>query len=342
MSGLRRIFAREGPVYFWWQGTCYETFADGHEVFRRRWPIRLPDGTFVRLDDFYPIDVAIPGRVTACLDKPPRYHAARVAWRESPSAEIGPEKIALFVLSFNAPAQFEAWLQRTAKVHPELLKWSPRILFNNSTHPDDAYDKLCERWGFEHARYQNVGIAGARMEAARYVLQAGLGGMLFFEDDMMFHETPGVCRNGFPLMVPRLIEMIPAIVKREGLDFLKLSFTEVMADHHINVAWYAATKAERARDYPYANTPRVTRTGSYGGCSYLIGDVYYGHWPTLLTRRALELLFIQHPPAELTELAFVRTSQELLARHELRSGVLLASPIEHFRVADYAMTQRRQ
>jgi hypothetical protein len=180
------------------------------------------------------------------------------------------------------------------------------------------------------------------MEAARYIMQAGLGGMLFFEDDMLLHATPGRCRNGFPLTVPGLIEMLPAIVQREGLDFLKLSFTEVMADHHVNVAWYPATEAERARDFPLANTPRVTRTGSYGGCSYVVGDIYYSHWPTLMTRRGLELLFIQHPPAELTELAFMRRSQELLARHLLRSGVLLASPIEHCRVANYAMAARRE
>ena len=341
-SGLRRVFAREGPVYFWWRGTCYETRADGAAVRRRGWPIRLPDGTFVQLDDFYPIDVAIPGRVTACANRPSHYHEARVAWSDAPASAIGSEAIALFVLSFNAPAQFEAWLQRTAKVHPELLQWSPRILFDNSTDPHELYASLCARWGFEHARYHNVGIAGARMEAARYVLQRGLGGMLFFEDDMLFHDTPGLCRNGFPQMVAGLIEMLPAIVKREGLDFLKLSFTEVMADHHVNVAWYAATEAERARDFPHANTPRVTRTGSYGGCSYLVGDVYYSHWPTLLTRRGLEMLFIEHPPAELTELAFARKSQELLASRLIRSAVLLASPIEHYRVAEYAMEQRRE
>ena len=342
MSGLRRVLAREGPVYFWWQGTCYKTGVDGATVRRYRWPIRLPDGAFVRLADFYPIDVAIPGSVAACIEHPRRYHHAEVAWRESPDVAISAEAIALFVLSFNAPAQFEAWLKRTAKVHPDLLQWSPRILIDNSTHPHDAYSELCKHWGFEHARYDNVGIAGARMEAARYVLQAGLGGMLFFEDDMLFYDMPGRCRNGFALTVPGLIEMLPAIVTREGLDFLKLSFTEVMADHHINVAWYAATEAERARDYPLANTPRITRTGSYGGCSYLIGDVYYGHWPTLVTRRGLEMLFFTHPPEELTELAFVRRSQELLARHLLRSGVLLASPIEHCRVADYTMAERRE
>jgi hypothetical protein len=334
--------AREGPVYFWWQGTCYATRADGATVRRRRWPIRLPGGTFVQLDDYYPIDVAIPGRVSACLETPVRYHEAEVAWSESPTSAVSSDAIALFVLSFNAPAQFAAWLQRTAKVHPELLQWSPRILFDNSTCHDEEYSSLCSRYGFEHARYHNVGIAGARMEAARYVLQAGLGGMLFFEDDMLFHDTRGQCRNGFPQTVPGLIEMLPAVVMREGLDFLKLSFTEEMGDHHVNVAWYAATKAERSLHFPHANTPRVTRTGCYGGCSYLIGDVYYGHWPTLLTSRGIEMLFIQHPPDELTELAFARKSQELLARNLIRSGVLLASPIEHCRVADYAMEQRRE
>lgn len=343
-AGLQRrlLPRREGPVYFWWQGTCYETRADGAAVRRERRPIRLPDGSFVQLDDFYPVNVAIPGRVAACRARPGRCHDAVVAWSETPTASIGAGAIALFVLSFNAAAQFAAWLERTAAVHPELLEWSPRILIDNSTQPDDAYADLCARWGFEHARYRNVGIAGARLEAARYVLQADLAGMLFFEDDMLFHDTLGRCRNGFPQTVPGLIELLPAVAVREGLDFLKLSFTEVFADHHVNIAWYAATGAEQSRDFPYANTPRVARTGNHGGCSYLIGDVFYGHWPTLLTRRGVEMLFVRHPPAEVTELAFVRKSQELLARQLIRSGVLLASPIEHSRVAAYAAEERRE
>lgn len=344
VAGLqRRLLPRcEGPVYFWWQGTCYATRADGAAVRRQRWPIRLPDGSFVQLDDFYPIDVAIPGRVTPCRVHPARYHKADVAWSETPTASIGSGAIALFVLSFNAAAQFAAWLERTATVHPELLQWSPRILIDNSTRPDEAYASLCAHWGFEHARYYNVGIAGARLEAARYVLHADLGGMLFFEDDMLFHDRPECCRNGFPRTVPGLIELLPAVAVREGLDFLKLSFTEALADHHVNIAWYAAMAAERSRDFPYANTPRVARTGTHGGCSYLIGDVFYGHWPTLLTRRGVEMLFVKHLPAELTEQAFVRKSQELLARQLIRSGVLLASPIEHCRVASYAAEERRE
>jgi hypothetical protein len=341
-AAIRRALTPEGPVYFWWRGTCYVTGADGGRVRSHRWPIRLPDGSFVRLENFYPIDVAIPGNVVGCDDAPPRYHAAEVAWSEPPAIAATPDSFALFVLSFNAAAQFAAWLERTAKVHPELLEWSPRILLNNSTHPDPAYDDLCARWGFEHARYHNVGIAGSRMEAARYVIHARLGGMIFFEDDMMFHDTPGVCRNGFPLTVPGLFDLAPAIVKREGLDLLKLNFTEVMADNHVNVAWYGATAAERARDFPHANVPRIIHSGSLGGCSYLVGDIFYAHWPALMTRRCLELMFIEHPPAELTELACMRKSQELLARHLIRSGVLLASPIEHRRIAGYAMSERRE
>ena len=343
-GGLRRrlLPRRAGPVHFWWQGTCYRTGADGAIVRRDPWPVRLPDGRFVQLDDYYPIDVAIPGCVTACHTMPARYHDAIVAWSESPTAPIGTGAIALVVLSFNAPAQFAAWLDRTAAVHPELLQWSPRILLDNSTQPDDAYATLCARWGFHHARYHNVGIAGARLEAARYVREADLGGMLFFEDDMLLHDTPGQCRNGFPRTVPGLCELLPSIAVREGLDFLKLSFTEVFSDHHVSTAWYAATPAERARDFPHATFTRVARTVSHRGCSYLIGDVFYGHWPTLLTRRGIDRLFFEHLPAELTEQGFARKSQELLNQQLIRSGVLLASPIEHCRVATYAANERRE
>lgn len=110
----------------------------------------------------------------------------------------------------------------------------------------------------------------------------------------------------------------------------------------MNVGWYAATDAERARDFPRATTPRLVRTGAVNGCAYLVGDIFYGHWPTLITRRGLEMLFVAHPPAALTEQAFVRKSQELLARGVIRSGVLLASPIEHRRVAGYAPDERRE
>ena len=344
VAGLRRRLRprREGPVYFWWQGACYRTRADGAVVRRDRRPVRLPDGRLVRIDSWYPIDVAIPDRVTACDSAPAPYHDADVAWRESPAAAAGSGAIALVVLSFNAAPQFAAWLERTAAVHPDLLRWSPRILVNNSTTPDPAYDDLCARWGFEHARYQNVGIAGARVQAAHYVLQKNLGGMLFFEDDFLFHAAPGRCRNGFAHTVPGLIDALPAIVAREGLAFLKLNFTEEQADHHVNIAWYAATAAERARDFASANTPRLVRTGVVDGCPYLVGDVFYGHWPTLVSRRGLETIFVDHLPAELTEQAFVRKSQELFARQLLRSGVLLASPVGHHRFAGYAREDRRE
>src|SRR6266852_8936509 len=100
VAGLqRRLLPRgEGPVYFWWQGTCYATRADGAAVRRERRPIRLPDGSFVQLDDFYPIDVAIPGRVMACRVRPARYHKADVAWSETPTASSGSRAIALVVL----------------------------------------------------------------------------------------------------------------------------------------------------------------------------------------------------------------------------------------------------
>lgn len=345
VAGVRRRLRprREGPVYFWWEGTCYRTRADGAVVRRQGLPIRLPDRRLLRLGDWYPIDVAIPGHVAGVDEEPARWHDADIAWRESPAGPTGSGgALALVVLGFNAAAQFAAWLNRTAAVHPELLRWSPRLLFDNSTACDPTYDALCARFGFEHGRYRNVGIAGARLEAARWALQAGLGGMLFFEDDFLFHAEPGRCRNGFQHTVPGLVGALPAIAEREGLDFLKLSFSEAMADHHVNVGWYAATDAERARDFPRATTPRLVRTGAVNGCAYLVGDIFYGHWPTLITRRGLEMLFFAHPPAALTEQAFVRKSQELLARGLIRSGVLLASPIEHRRVAGYAPDERRE
>ncbi|HLX37588.1 MAG TPA: hypothetical protein VKR29_07280, partial [Candidatus Binataceae bacterium] len=88
---MRRALTPEGPVYFWWQGTCYATRADGGAIRRRPWPIRLPDGSFVRLADLYPIDLAIAGNVVAFEGTPSRYHEAGVAWRESPTSDVGPE-----------------------------------------------------------------------------------------------------------------------------------------------------------------------------------------------------------------------------------------------------------
>lgn len=65
---------------------------------------------------------------------------------------------------------------------------------------------------------------------------------MFFEDDMlMFQEgdsTTNVCRAGFQRIVPNLLEKSIQIIEKEGLDFVKLNYSEFHATNEYQYAWF--------------------------------------------------------------------------------------------------------
>ncbi|MCP5153533.1 MAG: hypothetical protein H6983_05175 [Ectothiorhodospiraceae bacterium] len=265
------------------------------------------------------------------------------------------DDLELWLLSFNAPAQLATLLGSLASADPAFLECGRRVLIDNSTDASTraAYDALCARFELECIREGNLGITGARVRAAQELERSGGRAMLWFEDDMLIcgRERAGaLCRNGLPRHVPDLLRRVVEIATREGIDLLKLSFTEFFGAHDRQWAWYGLS-AERRRahfaaaaeltedEVPPPTT--ISRIGVHDGLAYAVGDVHYSNWPHLLTRRGSARLFADTGPnpSEHTSMA---AAFELARRGELASAVLLASPVEHARHVAYDAAERRE
>ncbi len=254
---------------------------------------------------------------------------------------------ALYVISYNFPEQFRLWLQSAERANPDLLAGSARFLLDNSTDPDTraGYDELSERYGFTVLRHGNLGITGGRLFCAKHFDALPQSDALYwFEDDMLLHapEAPP-CRNGFRAHVPGLHEVARKIVRRENLDFIKLSFTEFFGDHHLNWAWYHIGSDMRESAFPDGTfRTRIQHSGAEGGVSYIVGNVHFDNWPTYMTRRGNTRLFLTGKVPDPWEGCYMARGFELQERGEIRAGALLASPINHCRSYHYPAEERRE
>lgn len=255
------------------------------------------------------------------------------------------DQLAVYVLGFNAPDQFEGWLDSVGRAAPELLASPCKVLLNNSTDETTfaAYDALCDRHGFTQVREGNLGINRGRVRCARHFeADTDCDAMVYFEDDMFLHAEDGLCANGFRHLVPGLIERACEIVGFEDLDFLKLSFTELYGDHTQNWAYYNLPDAERCEYFPNGPASHVEAIRSWRGLSYALGDVYYSNWPMVITRRGNRTLFLEGDDVPLFEQMLMVRALKLARTGALRAGVLLASPINHNRFHHYPAEARRE
>lgn len=255
------------------------------------------------------------------------------------------DEIVLYVITYNAPGQLSLWLDSVEAAAPELLQLPRKFLLDNSTDPDTrpAYDALCAPYGFSILRHGNLGISGGRQFCARHFHDLGAFGMVWFEDDMQLASADRpVCRNGFITRVPGLLDRARAIVLKERLDVLKFSFTEFFGDHHLNWAWHSADSRTRRQDFPAGmHRTRIDFTGAEDGVSYAVGEFHYSHWPSLMTRRGNHLLFLRSDEA-VHEQEYKARAFRMMRDGQLRSGVLLASPIWHDRSFHYTAEERRE
>jgi hypothetical protein len=261
-------------------------------------------------------------------------------------APEGDDTIGVYVLTFNAPAQFRNWLESVMRAEPSLLTTTDKVLLNNSTDESTLaeYDALCAEHGFRQYRLGNIGINPGRLWCARHFYEETRhAAMIYFEDDMLLYEAPGVCRNGLPTRVPQLLSRSYDILRNEpGLDFLKLSFTEFFGDHRENWTYYNMSQAQRTESFPDGHATRIDAIKSYAGVSYVRGEIFYSNWPMLMTRRGAHTMFLRDENILLYEQSLMVRGFELARRGELRGAVLLASPVNHDRQHHYPADVRKE
>ena len=266
-------------------------------------------------------------------------------------------KMSVYMLTFNFPHQVEHTIKTWLK-HDKFLTQTRNILIDNSTNDEArvANKAVCEKYNFEHIiTNENTGINGGRFRAAQHFQESDSDYYLFLEDDMGIHETSeGFCRNGFRTYVPNLYDKVLKIMRGSDLDFLKLSYTEVYMDNNIQVSWYNVPQNIRSEHWP--NYDKLPTTGLdlncpraefknievVDGLSYATGDIYYCNWPTMCGKKGNQKMFLDTTWARPYEQTWMSYIFQETKKGNLKPAVLLASPINHNRIAHYAPEERRE
>lgn len=126
---------------------------------------------------------------------------------EKRKQELNIQNTALYVITFNSPKQFETLIESMLSYDKDFIDKPKKFLLDNSSDltTTPKYAELCEKYGFEHIKKDNLGICGGRQFIAEHFDQTNLDFYFFFEDDMFFYSKPGeVCRNGFNRYVKKL------------------------------------------------------------------------------------------------------------------------------------------
>ena len=267
-------------------------------------------------------------------------------------------KVGLYVLTFNSPNQFRTLIDSMLEYDKDYLSKPKKFLLDNSTDKStfEEYSKLCEEFGFQHIKKNNLGICGGRQWIAEHFQnETDLDYYLFFEDDMFFYPNKGeVCRNGFNRYVSNLYSKTLQIVKKENFDFLKLNFSEFFGDNGTQWSWYNVPQHIRQKYWPGKNrlpeqgldpnAPKAVYDSvrTHQGVPYVTGEVYYCNWPQIVSRPGNQKMFLDTTWAHPFEQTWMSHMYQLVKEDKLYPGLLLMTPTEHDRFEHYERNLRKE
>jgi len=267
-------------------------------------------------------------------------------------------KTSLYILTYNSPDQVRSILQSFKDTDQDFLDLPRKILIDNSTDLSTSpeYAKIAEEYNFEIIKKDNVGIASGRQFVAEHFEESDSDYYIFFEDDMhLVPETPGLCRMEYNKYIPNLFKKSLAIMEKDGLDYLKISYSEFFGDNSFQWAWYNIPQDVREKFFPGNSTlpeqfgdphvmprtiPRARR--ELDGLHYLIGDYHFCNWPLLFSRKGNYTLFHETVYRYFYEQTAMSLSFSLQKEGKMQCGVLELSPIEHHRFDHYPAEDRRE
>jgi hypothetical protein len=231
-----------------------------------------------------------------------------------------------------------------------------KFLLNNSLDhsTDGEYAKLCNKYGFEEIKKDNLGICGGRQFIAEHAETNGFDYHFFFEDDMFFYlGKDSVCRNGFRRHIPNFYTILMQIAFDENFDFLKWNFSEFYGDNRKQWAWHnvpAQVRSELFPDNPIKSTSdtdaapytRYKNIKSFNGLPYATGEIYYCNWPQVVSREGNKKMFLDTTWAHPFEQTWMSHIYQETLKGNIYPGILLATPTEHNRFEFYKAEERRE
>ena len=265
--------------------------------------------------------------------------------------------VGLYVITFNSPEQLQTLVDSMYAYDENFITKTKKYLLDNSTDLSTTpkYLELCEKYGFEHIKKDNIGITGGRVFIADHFQETDLDYYMFFEDDMFFYNGQDqTCRNGFSRKFTNLYDKILQIMNKENFDFLKFNFTEFYGSHEKQWSWYNVDQEFRKNHWPDYNKLPVQGTDpnspslefknikSHEGLPYTNGEIYLSNWPIILSKEGNFKCYLEtkyHYPYEQTLMS--HCFKETI-KGRINAGLLLATPTEHNRFDFYEGSLRKE
>jgi hypothetical protein len=265
--------------------------------------------------------------------------------------------VGLYVITFNSPEQLQTLVDSMYAYDENFITKTKKYLLDNSTDLSTTprYLELCEKYGFEHIKKDNIGITGGRVFIADHFQETDLDYYMFFEDDMFFYNGQDqTCRNGFTRKFTNLYDKILQIMNKENFDFLKFNFTEFYGSHEKQWSWYNVDQEFRKNHWPDYNKLPVQGTDpnspslefknikSHEGLPYANGEIYLSNWPIILSKEGNFKCYLEtkyHYPYEQTLMS--HCFKETI-KGRINAGLLLATPTEHNRFDFYEGSLRKE
>ena len=265
---------------------------------------------------------------------------------EKRKQELNINNTALYVITFNSPEQFETLIQSMLEYDKDFIERPTKFLLDNSSDLSTTpkYVELCEKYGFEHIKKDNLGICGGRQFIAEHFDETNFDFYFFFEDDMFLNPNKGdKCKNGFDVYVENLYDKSLKIIKENDYDFLKLCFTEFYGDNSVQFSWYNVPQSFRIQNWP--EKPNLPKMGldpdapktkfknikSFKGLPYVDGEVYYCNWPQIVSRYGNVKMFLETKWAHVFEQTLMSHIFQETIKGKINPALLLMTPISHNR-----------
>jgi hypothetical protein len=273
------------------------------------------------------------------------------------SKKIDISKVGLYVISFNSPKQFETLIESMLEYDSDFINKPRKFLLDNSVDLSTTprYLELCDQYGFEHIKKDNIGICGGRQFVSDHFHNSDLEICVWSEDDFFFQNKPNeTCRNGFNRYCPNLYQKCLEILKKENFDFLKLNFTEFYGDSSTAWAWYNTPQEFREKHWP--NNPKLPVQGldpnapltefknikSHKGLPYVTGNIYYSNWTHFVTKEGNRKMFQETKWAHVFENTWMSYIYQETIKGNINPALLLLTPVEHNRFEHYDGKLRKE
>jgi O-methyltransferase len=264
--------------------------------------------------------------------------------------------VALYVLTYNSPSQFEKLCLSFELYDNNFLEKPKKYLLNNSLNEEtfEEYDRLCEKYGFEEIHKENLGICGGRQFIAEHADENNFDYHFFFEDDMFFYlGTDEFCRNGFRRKIKDFYNTMMEIAWTENFDYLKWNFSEFFGDNTKQWAWHnvpAHVRADLFPEVPVKNTNdhnmapflKFKNIKSHRQLPYATGDIYYCNWPQVVSKSGNKKMFLDTKWSYPYEQTWMSQMYQDVLNGKMNFGLLLATPTEHNRFEHYKSEERRE